>query len=58
MTLRIDLKDESASAQINRWAAQMEATQATHVKQLATINQYVTQLHQLNPNLVRPNLNK
>lgn len=56
MALRINLKDDSASGQINRWAAQLERQQKAHEKQLAQLNQYVTKLHELNPDLQRPDL--
>lgn len=54
MPLKIDLKNESASGQLNRWAAQHENTVASQTRQLTQLHTMLQAIVDLNPTLKIP----
>jgi len=54
MALRIDLKNESASGQLNRWAAEKENTVNSHARQLTQLHTMLQAIFDLNPTLKQP----
>jgi hypothetical protein len=54
MALRIDLKDQSASGQLNRWAAQHENKVDALTRQSTQLHTMLQKLFDLNPTLIQP----